>query len=33
MEHHKPSVDFRLKSFIYGFVIGVVVIAVAWYIV
>lgn len=33
MEHKQSSLDFRFKSFIYGFAFGVAVIAVAWYIV
>jgi len=33
MDHKKPSVDFRFKSFTYGFAFGVVVMAVAWNIV
>ena len=33
MENKQSSLDFRFKSFIYGFAFGVVVMAVAWYIV
>ena len=33
MEHEQSSPDLPFKSFIYGFAFGVVVMAVAWYIV
>lgn len=33
MAHKPPSPDFRFKSFIYGFAFGVVVMALAWYVV
>ncbi len=32
MDQKQPSQDFRFKSFVYGFLFGVVVMVVAWYI-
>lgn len=33
MEHKQSSLNFRYKSFFYGFVFGAALVAVAWYIV